>query len=96
VQTPKEQTSVPLVHPVAQHGWFVSPQVAHCPDESHVHMSPLEHVAVQSVQRPLEPQLVGAKPELQVPPVAALQQPPLHGWLAPQAVVHRWVLVSQA
>jgi hypothetical protein len=45
---------------------------------------------------PVEPHAPVDVPATQVPPVAAEQQPPLHGWFELHAVVHLFVEVSQA
>lgn len=55
----------------------------------------------QATQTPSQPVVVSrhevlAVPELQVPPVAAEQQPPLHGWADPQSAVQVLVAVSHA
>jgi hypothetical protein len=54
------------------------------------------HVAVQSVQTPLEPQSVVAVPPTHVPPDASVQHPTLHVWVELHAVVHRCDVVSHA
>jgi hypothetical protein len=51
--------------------------------------------AVQSTQTPLAPQAVSATPALQVPPVAAEQQPVEHGVVELQDRRQRWAVVSQ-
>ena len=52
--------------------------------------------AVQAVHTPLVPQVALARPALQVPLVAAEQQPPLQAWVELHASVHMLLVVSQA
>jgi hypothetical protein len=52
---------------------------------------------LQGAQTPPSlPQAEAAKPVTHTPASASVQQPFLHGWLALQALVHWWVLTSQA
>lgn len=67
----------------------------HLPD-AHEHVPPLGQVEVQSSQTPLVPQAPSVFPALQVPLVAAEQQPPLHVCVDEHEVVQALVVVSHA
>jgi hypothetical protein len=88
---------VALLHELAPLAQSAStPQPHWPPPVTPSHLWPLLSLAQEEHRPPLLPHTPSAVPGWQVPPLAALQQPPLHGWVEPHAVSHWRVVLLHA